>query len=262
MVFQIENIFPEPDFKTPEPFRQNHLLKAYIGIFIFFWIFTGATATDFTNWFLENTLTVPAVIFLIYIYRRMPFSNASYTLILIFLLLHLYGSQNAYAKNPFGFWLQEQFHTSRNHYDRIVHFSFGFLLAYPFQEILVKVFKERSWRLYLIPIELSLSLSAFYEIVEWLVAGVFFPKAGMAFIGAQGDVWDSQKDMFLAPVGAFITMLYVFLRRKIRKKTKRKTPGYFIEKVFRPLGVSMIISCPVISMRSISFSVFKLPLPR
>ena len=153
MALRIENIFPEPDFKPSKPFSQNHLLKAYIGILIFFWIFTGATATDFMNWVLENSLTVPAVVLLIHFYRRMPFTNTSYTLILIFLLLHLYGSQNAYARNPFGFWLQEQFNTNRNHYDRIVHFSFGFLLAYPFQEILVKVFKARSWRSDLFPIE-------------------------------------------------------------------------------------------------------------
>jgi len=222
MVFRIENLFPTPNFRAPQPFRHNYLLKSYIGIFIFFWVFTGATATDFINWSLENSLTIPAVILIIWFYRRMPFTNASYTLILIFLLFHLYGSQNAYAKNPFGFWLQEQFNTSRNHYDRIVHFSFGFLLAYPIQEILVKVFNEKSWRLYLIPIELALSLSAFYEIVEWLVAGVFFPEAGMAFLGAQGDVWDSQKDMFLATLGAFITMSYVLLSRIISKEQSEK----------------------------------------
>ena len=222
MVFHLENIFPEPVFTPPKPFRHNRLLKAYIGLFIFFWFFTGATATDFTNWLLENSLTLPAVVLLINFYRKMPFSNTSYTLIFIFLLLHLYGSQNAYAKNPFGFWLQEQFNTSRNHYDRIVHFSFGFLLAYPFQEVLVKVFKEKNWRIYLIPVELALSLSAFYEIVEWLVAGVFFPKVGMAFIGAQGDVWDSQKDMFLATLGALLTMFFVLSRRNFLKRQIKK----------------------------------------
>ena len=147
MVFQLENIFPQPAFTPPRPFHRNRLLKAYMGIFIFFWLFTGATATDFTNWLLENSLTVPAVVLLIQFYRKMSFSNASYTLILIFLLLHLYGSQNAYANNPFGFWLQELFNTSRNHYDRIVHVSVGFLLAYPVQEVLVVVVKEYSWRL-------------------------------------------------------------------------------------------------------------------
>ena len=222
MAFSIASFFPEPVFKSPKPFKQNGLLKAYIGIFIFFWVFTGATATDFVNWSLENSLTIPAVVLLVFFYRKMPFSNTSYSLILIFLLLHLYGSQNAYAKNPFGFWLMEQFNTSRNHYDRIVHFSFGFLLAYPMQEILYRVFRQKSWRLYLIPVELALSLSAFYEIVEWLVADVFFPKLGMQFIGAQGDVWDSQKDMFLATLGGFITMFYVLLRRKARPGKEKR----------------------------------------
>lgn len=221
MAFSLQHLFPEPVYEAPQPFSHNNVLKAYIGIFVFFWLFTGATATDFTNWALENSLTIPAVMLIIYFYRRLPFTNTSYTLILIFLLLHLYGSQNAYAKNPFGFWLQEQFHTSRNHYDRIVHFCFGFLLAYPIQEVLVKVFHEKTWRPYLVPVELALSLSAFYEIIEWLVAGVFFPEAGMAFLGAQGDPWDSQKDMFLATVGAAITMLFVLLRRLTKTRQKR-----------------------------------------
>jgi putative membrane protein len=198
------------------------LLKIYLGIFICYWVFTGATATDFINWVLENSLTIPAVILLIEHYPWLPFSNARYSLIQDYFQLHLYGRQHAYADNPFGFWLQEKFHTSRNHYDRIVHFSFGFLLAYPVQEVLAKVFKAKSWRLYVIPIELALALSAFYEIVEWLVAGVCFPEAGSAFLGAQGDVWDSQKDLFVATLGAFMAMLYLLLRRNLRKKPEKR----------------------------------------
>ena len=220
MAFRLATFFPDPKYAAIKPFRQNLLLKVNIVIFTFFWLFTGATATDFVNWVLENSLTVPAVILLVLLYRKLPFTNTSYTLILIFLLLHLYGSQNAYAENPFGFWLQEKFHTSRNHYDRIVHFSFGFLMTYPAQEILYKVFKQRNWWLYFYPVELTLSVSAFYEIVEWLVAGVFFPKAGMAFVGAQGDVWDSQKDMFLATLGGFVTMFFILLWRKTRAEKR------------------------------------------
>ncbi|KAA9331256.1 DUF2238 domain-containing protein [Adhaeribacter soli] len=222
MAPRLHAFFPDPVFKAPNPFRQNPLLKAYIGIFIFFWVFTGATATDFVNWVLENSLTVSAVVLLIYFYRKFPFSNVSYSLILIFLLLHLYGSQNAYAKNPFGFWLQEQFHFSRNHYDRIVHFCFGFLLAYPMQEVLCRLFGVRSWLAYFFPVEYTLSLSAFYEIVEWLVADVFFPKAGAAFIGAQGDFWDSQKDVFMALLGAIITMLLVLTWRKVTFRSGKR----------------------------------------
>lgn len=221
MAFSTARYFPEPVFQPPKPFSQSRLLKAYLAIFIGGWLFTGITATDFGNWALENSLTVPAVILIVFFYRKMPFSNASYSLILIFLLLHLYGSQNAYAQNPFGFWLQEKFGSERNHYDRIVHFGFGFLLAYPMQEVLARVLQVKSWRLYVLPVELALSLSAFYEIVEWLVAGVFFPEAGMAFLGAQGDVWDCQKDMFLATTGALLTMLCVW---QWRRQTGRSAP--------------------------------------
>ena len=218
MAFRLATFFSEPDYPPFRPVGQNPVLKIYLAFFVIFWVFTGATATNFVNWVLENSLTIPAVVLLIFFYRKLPLSNTSYTLILLFLLLHLYGSQNAYAKNPFGFWLMEVFSTSRNHYDRIVHFCFGFLLAYPMQEVLYKVFGVRSWRLYLLPVELSLSISAFYEVVEWLIADVFFPKLGMQFIGAQGDEWDAQKDMFLATVGGFITMLFVLLHRRRNQK--------------------------------------------
>ncbi|MBK0404843.1 DUF2238 domain-containing protein [Adhaeribacter sp. BT258] len=215
MAFRLASLFPDPGYPAPQPFRQNRLLKMYLAVLVFFWLYTGATATDFINWMLENSLTIPAVYLLIFFYPKLPFSNTSYTLILLFLLLHLYGSQNAYAKNPFGFWLMEQFSASRNHYDRIVHFCFGFLLVYPMQEVLYKVSGQRNWLLYFIPVALVLLLSAFYEIVEWLVADVFFPDLGMQFIGAQGDIWDSQKDMFLATLGGFIMILYVLLCRKL-----------------------------------------------
>ena len=216
MAFRLATLFPDPDFPAPQPFPRNLLLKINLAVFVFFWFYTGATATDFINWVLENSLTLPAVLLIIFLYRKLPFSNTTYTLFLLFILLHLYGSQNAYAKNPFGFWLQEQFHTSRNEYDRIVHFCFGFLLAYPMQEALFKVFGQRNWQLYFNPVALVLLLSAFYEIVEWLVADVFFPKLGMPFIGAQGDIWDSQKDMFMALSGAFLITIFVMFYRKFR----------------------------------------------
>ena len=215
MAFQLNRYFPHPAYPVLKPFRQNGLLKLYIGIFIFFWIFTGATATDFVNWVLENSLTLPAVFLLCFFYRKLPLSNSTYTLILLFVLLHLYGSQNAYAKNPFGYWLMETFHTSRNHYDRIVHFSFGFLLAYPMREAFLKVFNFPKWVAWLLPIEIVLSVSGFYELIEWAVAELFFPAQGVSYLGTQGDVWDAQKDIFLAFTGAILATTIVSVLKKV-----------------------------------------------
>lgn len=210
--------FPEPVFPEPIPFRRNFLLKLYCIFFPVLWAFVGATSPNFTNWLLENTPSVSIIIVLAVFHKQFPFSNTSYTLIFIFLLLHLYGSQNTYAENPFGQWLKTEFDLQRNHYDRIVHFNFGFLLAYPLQEVLWRLFKVRGWQAYFLPVELSLSVSAFYEVVEWLVADVFFPKLGPAFIGAQGDKWDSQKDIFLATLGALITILFLLFWRRSKLK--------------------------------------------
>jgi putative membrane protein len=108
-----------------------------------------------------------------------------------------------------GFWLQDQFHWSRNHYDRIVHFSFGFLLAYPMRELFLRWLKYPRWVAWMLPIEITMSISAFYELIEWAVADVFFPSQGDAYLGTQGDIWDAQKDIFLAFSGAIIATTIV-----------------------------------------------------
>jgi putative membrane protein len=134
--------------------------------------------------------------------------------------LHVYGSKYTYAENPFGFWLQEQLHTSRNHYDRIVHFSFGFVLAYPMRELFINCWqlpKRLSW---IIPIEITISISGMYELIEWAVADVFFKAQGVAYLGIQGDVWDAQKDMFVAFLGAFIGSSIISLIQHKRQSIK------------------------------------------
>jgi putative membrane protein len=153
-------------------------------------------------------LGVPLVIGLGFYFRL---SNLSYTLITIFLVLHVIGSHYTYAEVPFGDTLQRWFDSDRNLYDRLVHFSFGLLLAYPVREVFVRITRARGvWSFYL-PIELTLAFSAIYELMEWAAAVVVAPEAGLAFLGAQGDVWDAQKDMALAGLGSILTMLITFL---------------------------------------------------
>ncbi len=190
------------DFRTP--FKRNYWLWIFSVVFFLIWLSTFLGTTDIKNWFLENTLTFLFIIFLLKTHRKYQFSDLSYLLICIYLCLHVYGSKYTYAENPFGYWLKDQFHLHRNHYDRIVHFSFGFLLAYPMREMFLKWLKYPSWVAWLLPIEITLSISAFYELIEWAVADVFFPAQGDAYLGSQGDIWDSQKDVFLAFSGAII----------------------------------------------------------
>ena len=130
----------------------------------------------------------------------------------------MYGSKYTYAENPFGYWLKDYFHTSRNHYDRIVHFSFGFLLAYPMRELFLKWLNYPKWVSWMLPIEITLSISAFYELIEWAVADVIFPEQDFAYLGTQGDIWDAQKDMFMAFCGALISMIGIYLLKRMRNK--------------------------------------------
>lgn len=211
-----------PDAKAP--FLKKPLHIVYCAVFAMFWIYTGITTPDLKNWLLENTLTLSLIIFLVAFYHIFRFSDTSYTLIFLFLLLHVYGSQYQYADNPFGEWLKDTYSFSRNHYDRIVHFGFGLLLAYPMHEVLAYGFKIKRVFSYILPIEITLSLSALYELVEWIVADLAFngSEQGMDYLGAQGDVWDAQKDIALALLGAVITMTVAFvLRRKGRSALKR-----------------------------------------
>lgn len=191
------------------PVRKNLWLISFAAIFLFVWANSLAGTTDYANWMLENTLTFLFVIFLMITYRKYQFSDVSYLLICIYLCLHVYGSKYTYAENPFGYWLKDVFGFSRNHYDRIVHFSFGFLLAYPMREMFLKWLNYPAWVAWLLPIEITLSISAFYELIEWAVADVFFKAQGDSYLGTQGDIWDAQKDIFLAFCGAIIATTIV-----------------------------------------------------
>src|SRR3989338_2365052 len=139
------------------------------------------------------------------------------------MMLNEIGSHYTYAEVPFGFWLQDFLGLSRNHYDRIVHFCFGFLFAYPFREVFMRIGKTKGWWALLIPIITILGLAGVYEVIEWGAAEVFGGDLGVAYLGTQGDVWDAQKDIALAGIGAIIAMLItmiVLLSYKWKEYTK------------------------------------------
>ena len=200
--------------ETRTPLSKNYFLITCIVVFLSVWISTLLGTSDINNWILENTLTVLFLLFLVFTYKKYTFSDFTYLLITIYLCLHVYGSKYTYAENPFGYWLQDVLHTSRNHYDRIVHFSFGFLLAYPMREMFLRWLKYPAIVAWILPIEITLSVSGFYELIEWSVADVFFPSQGDAYLGTQGDIWDAQKDMFLAFSGAILSTTIVSVIKK------------------------------------------------
>jgi putative membrane protein len=134
-------------------------------------------------------------------------SDLSYILLAVFLTLHAVGAHYTYSQVPLGDWLKDALHLSRNHFDRIVHFAFGLLLAYPVREFLLRAVGVKNFWAYYAPVSAILAFSGFFEIVESWVAMLVSPELGDAYLGTQGDIWDAQKDMTVAFVGAILTMV-------------------------------------------------------
>jgi putative membrane protein len=206
--------------KAPTKHKPDAWLWAAIVLFVVVWVSTFVGTNDMNNWLLENALVFLALLFLILTYSRFKFSNLSYVLISIFLCLHVYGSKYTYAENPFGYWLKDLLDLERNHYDRLIHFGFGLLLAYPIREMYTKWLGYPVKLAWFYPIQTTLAVSAIYEIIEWGVADIFFTEQGMAYLGTQGDIWDAQKDTFLAFSGAFLASTFISILQKYTPSTK------------------------------------------
>ncbi len=154
------------------------------------------------------------------------------------MILHVIGSHYTYAEVPFGYTLQDWFGSDRNMYDRVVHFLFGFLFFYPIREVFMRLAKVKGIWAYIIPIDLLGSFSALYEIIEWQAAKNVAPEAGLAFLGSQGDVWDAQKDMGLAILGALLGAVIIFVINWMYKKDfwQDLKDGFKVEKGDHELG--------------------------
>ena len=180
-------------------------------VFVAVWIAAAIHPTYPHDWLLENYLVFIFLPIILISGRYFKLSDTSYTLITLFMILHVIGSHYTYAEVPFGDTLKNWLGAERNMYDRLVHFSFGFLLAYPMREVFLRISQVKGFWGYYLPLDVTLSFSAAYEIIEWWVARNVDPAAGVAFLGAQGDIWDAQKDMAMAGIGALLTMIIIAL---------------------------------------------------
>ena len=189
---------------TEKPFSRRRLLQVLFAGFIIIWIVTSVNPVDRSDWLMENLIVFLLIPLLVFTYRRLPLSDATYALLFLFLVLHAAGAHYRYADVPFGYWLKDTFHLTRNPFDRIVHFAFGLLLTYPASEILLRVVRLRGFWALVLPPVLIVALSGFFEIIESIVASLVEPELGAAYLGIQGDVWDAQKDMALAIIGSVV----------------------------------------------------------
>jgi len=214
-------------------------------IFAVWWLLLAIAPWHRDVWLTENMLVLPAMAFLLGLHRKLLFSRVSYTLIFTFMCLHQVGAHFSYAEVPYDMWFKnltgETFNDligwQRNNFDRVVHFSYGLLLAYPVREIFLRVADVRGFWGYFLPLDLTMSTSMLFELIEWLVAVLFGGDLGQAYLGAQGDVWDAQSDMALASLGALIAMLTtVVVNLRFQRDFNREWAASFRVKHKAPLG--------------------------
>lgn len=192
----------------------NHRYSLILTIlFILWWIALAIHPWNQQAWLLQNIGVVVGVTMLAASRRRMCFSRVSYTLIFLLLCLLEIGAHYTYPNTPYDHWFAALTGRSfnalvgwkRNNFDRIVHFAYGFLMAYPMREVFLRVAEVRGFWAYLLPVDVVMSTSLIFELLEWITAEVF-GGGNQAFIGTQGDVWDTQKDMAVATLGALLAM--------------------------------------------------------
>ena len=191
--------------------RQTHFVAILAIICALVWIITAIHPVDRQAWVLENILVVIFVAALAFTHRRLQLSNSSYLFIALFLLLHMVGAHYTYAKMPLGLWAKDFFGFSRNHFDRVAHFGFGFVLAFPVRELLLRFSGIRRGWSFWIAAGVILAVGGLFEILESMVAEIVAPGKGVDWLGGQGDEWDAQNDMLSAFLGALAMMAAVAL---------------------------------------------------
>jgi putative membrane protein len=215
---------------------RNRYLAILLGLYAAWWVAMAIAPLDRSDWVLENVLVVLALALLFGTYKAFPLSLVSYSCIFVFMVLHTLGSHYTYAEVPYQQWFPV-LAGGRNHYDRLVHFSYGLLLAYPIREMFLRIGNVRGFWGYFLPLDLTMSTSMLYELIEWGTAVYFGGDLGVAYLGTQGDVWDAQKDMALASLGALISMcIAALINRSLQRDFANEWAESIRIKRPRPLG--------------------------
>jgi putative membrane protein len=197
-------------------FQENRFLQWLSLAMVSVIVVAGIHPDKVFDYFLENATAFAFLAVLAATYRILPLSQLSYLLIFFYLSIHEWGAHYKYSDVPLGEWMKPWLHTNRNMYDRVAHFSFGLLLSYPLQEMFMRKAKVASpWR-YVLPVEAILSFSAIYEMMEAGAAMILTPERGEEFVGMQGDMWDSQEDMFMAGIGSVVAVILLAMIRHRR----------------------------------------------
>jgi putative membrane protein len=202
---ELPGVIPEVLREIP---RSRYLLGLSLALALLI-VTLGLAPRDRTVWLQENILVVCAIALIALTERKLPLSRISLTFAFLFLALHEIGAHYTYSEVPYDAWsravlpggLECCARLGAQHFDRLVHFCYGLLIAYPVREFFLRVVNVRGFWGYALPLDLTMSSSMFYELTEWAAAELFGAGATHAFVGSQGDAWDAQKDMALASLG-------------------------------------------------------------
>ena len=185
----------------------KHWHLALLGTILLILVWSGIHPKDRFIWFLEVVPAIVGTVVLIAIYPKVKLTMLVYCLIWLFALVLMLGGHWTYAEMPLFSWLRDEYGLARNYYDRVGHVMQGFVPAIIAREILLRnsVVKGRGWLFFIVTC-ICLAVSAFYEFIEWWVA-IASGSAADEFLATQGDIWDTQWDMFLALCGAIASQL-------------------------------------------------------
>jgi putative membrane protein len=170
-------------------------------------VWSAVRPYEYGTWLLEVLPVLVAIPLLALTYRRYRLTDLTYVLIAVHAIILVVGGHYTYARVPLGDWFRDTFDLSRNHYDRLGHFAQGFVPAIIAREVLLRSspLRRGRWLAFLV-VSVCLAISASYEILEWQSA-IWGGEAAGDFLGMQGDVWDAQKDMLLALIGAIVALV-------------------------------------------------------
>ena len=190
-----------------EPLKDSKLLGFLYISGLALLILSGVEPNDRLTWVLEVFPVAVAAVVLPATYKRFPFSGLAYLLIWVHASILILGGHWTYAEMPLFNWIRDAFHLARNYYDRVGHFAQGFVPAILAREILLRTspLRRGKW-LFFITISICLAISALYELLEW-GAAITIGESAEQFLATQGDVWDTQWDMFLAGCGAMAALI-------------------------------------------------------
>jgi len=198
--------------------KSSKVLFWLMVVYMIEFLILAISPVDRATWFVENLTVwiVLAVILGLYI-KKIRFSNLAYSFMFVLIYLHTIGGHWTFALVPFDF-ITDLFGFSRNHFDRIAHFSVGFYAFAIVEWVWRKKMITNKFLLFTYPVFAIATLAMGYEVIEWIYAAVANPDAGIAFLGSQGDIWDAQKDMLADTLGAIFATTWFFFSRGIWRK--------------------------------------------